>query len=123
MDTLDTQQIELYLPPRHAGGGLDQDEEWFEIEQSSFEVCHAHGLQLRAGEAFTITDAEILAGLDSASELINVRRLRTATGTVFTLEIGHHGVIEDEVPVKVTPQQRAALASLLGDPDDPEEGA
>jgi hypothetical protein len=32
MATLDTQQIELYLPPGRAGGGLDQDEEWFEIE-------------------------------------------------------------------------------------------
>ena len=32
MATLDTQRIELYLPPSHAGGGLDQDEEWCEIE-------------------------------------------------------------------------------------------
>jgi hypothetical protein len=30
--TLDTQRFELYLPPRQAGGGLDQDEEWCEIE-------------------------------------------------------------------------------------------
>ena len=32
MATLDTQRIELYLPPSQAGGGLDQDEEWCEIE-------------------------------------------------------------------------------------------
>lgn len=108
--------------PTHCAvrGCENSPQEWFETDQHTFEVCHAHGLQLRAGEAYTVTDAEILAGLDSASELINVRRLRTATGTVFTLEIGHHGVIEDEVPVKVTPQQRAALASLLVDHDDPE---
>ena len=32
MDTLDTQRFELYLPPSQAGGGLDQDEEWCEID-------------------------------------------------------------------------------------------
>ena len=32
MTTLDTQRFELYLPPSQAGGGLDQDEEWCEIE-------------------------------------------------------------------------------------------
>jgi len=32
MATLDTQRIALYLPPSQAGGGLDQDEEWCEIE-------------------------------------------------------------------------------------------
>ena len=32
MATLDTQRIALYLPPSHSGGGLDQDEEWCEIE-------------------------------------------------------------------------------------------
>jgi hypothetical protein len=32
MATLDTQRFELYLPPSQAGGGLDQDEEWCEIE-------------------------------------------------------------------------------------------
>jgi len=32
MDTLDTQRLELYLPPSQAGGGLDQDEEWCEID-------------------------------------------------------------------------------------------
>jgi hypothetical protein len=31
MSTLDTQRFELYLPPVHAGGTLDQDEEWCEI--------------------------------------------------------------------------------------------
>lgn len=33
MATLDTQRFELYLPPGHDGGGLDQDEEWCEIER------------------------------------------------------------------------------------------
>jgi hypothetical protein len=117
----DDRRTDLFPAHCQVRGCESPPQEWFEIEQHSFEVCHAHGLQLRAGEAFTTTDAEILAGLDSASELINVRRLRTATGTVYTLEIGHHGVIEDEVPVKVTPQQRAALASLLG--DEAEDGA
>jgi len=32
MATLDTQRFELYLPPSQTGGGLDQDEEWCEIE-------------------------------------------------------------------------------------------
>jgi hypothetical protein len=32
MAMLDTQRFELHLPPSHAGGGLDQDEEWCEIE-------------------------------------------------------------------------------------------
>lgn len=32
MALLDTQRIELHLPPGRAGGGLDQDEEWCEIE-------------------------------------------------------------------------------------------
>ncbi len=32
MPTLDTQRFALYLPPRQAGDGLDQDEEWCEIE-------------------------------------------------------------------------------------------
>ncbi len=32
MATLDTHRIELYLPSSRAGGGLDQDEEWCEIE-------------------------------------------------------------------------------------------
>ena len=32
MATLDTQRFELHLPSAHAGGGLDQDEEWCEIE-------------------------------------------------------------------------------------------
>lgn len=31
MAMLDTQRFDLYLPPRQAGGGLDQDEEWCEI--------------------------------------------------------------------------------------------
>jgi SAM-dependent methyltransferase len=31
--TLDTQRFELYLPPTNTGGGLDQDEEWCEIER------------------------------------------------------------------------------------------
>jgi SAM-dependent methyltransferase len=30
--TLDTQRFELYLPPEKTSGGLDQDEEWCEIE-------------------------------------------------------------------------------------------
>ena len=34
MTTLDTQRFELYLPPAQAGGGLDQDEEWCEIERN-----------------------------------------------------------------------------------------
>lgn len=32
MPTLDTQPFALHMPPSHAGGGLDQDEEWCEIE-------------------------------------------------------------------------------------------
>jgi hypothetical protein len=32
MATLSTQLFELYLPPRQTGGGLDQDEEWCEVE-------------------------------------------------------------------------------------------
>jgi hypothetical protein len=32
VETLDTQRFELHLPAPHAGGGLDQDEEWCEIE-------------------------------------------------------------------------------------------
>jgi len=32
MPTLDTQRFSLYLPPGQATGGLDQDEEWCEIE-------------------------------------------------------------------------------------------
>ena len=32
MATLDTTRLALYLPPRQAGDGLDQDEEWCEIE-------------------------------------------------------------------------------------------
>lgn len=32
MPTLNSQQFELYLPPRQAVGGLDQNEEWCEIE-------------------------------------------------------------------------------------------
>jgi len=32
MAMLDTQRFALYLPPSQAGGGLDQDEEWCEIE-------------------------------------------------------------------------------------------
>lgn len=32
MATLDRQGFELTLPPRQAGGGLDQDEEWCEVE-------------------------------------------------------------------------------------------
>lgn len=33
MTTLDTQRFDLHLPPNQAGGGLDQDEEWCEIER------------------------------------------------------------------------------------------
>jgi len=33
MTTVDTQRFSLYLPPSHTGGGLDQDEEWCEIER------------------------------------------------------------------------------------------
>ena len=32
MPTLDTPDFELYLPPQHTSSGLDQDEEWCEIE-------------------------------------------------------------------------------------------
>jgi len=32
MSTLDTKRFELYLPPVQAGGPLDQDEEWCEVE-------------------------------------------------------------------------------------------
>src|ERR671916_835309 len=32
MATLSTQPFELYLPPRQTGGGLDQGEEWCEVE-------------------------------------------------------------------------------------------
>jgi hypothetical protein len=31
--TVETRRLDLYLPPSHAGGGLDQDEEWCEIER------------------------------------------------------------------------------------------
>lgn len=32
MAMLETQRLDLYLPPSQTGGGLDQDEEWCEIE-------------------------------------------------------------------------------------------
>ena len=32
MATLDKQVFDVHLPPAHAGGGLDQDEEWCELE-------------------------------------------------------------------------------------------
>lgn len=95
-----------------------EPQEWFDVEQHTFEVCHAHGLQLRAGEAFTPLDGELLVGSDSACELIDVQRLTTATGPLYTLAIGHHGVVEDEIPMMIGPGQRAILRTLLGYRDD-----
>lgn len=88
-------------------------QEWFDVDHHTFEVCHEHGLQLRAGEACTVTGKELRVGLDSAPELLKVRCTSTATGTIFALDLGHHGVIEQEVPMKVTPVQSAALEHLL----------
>jgi len=90
-------------------------QEWFDIDHHTFEVCHDHGLQLRAGEAYTVAENELRVGLDSTPELLKVRCMRTATGTILALELGHHGVIEQEVPMKVTPVQRAALEHMLHD--------
>lgn len=109
------------FPSRCEVRGCNADpQEWYEVEQHTFEVCHAHGLQLRAGENFTPVGGEILVGLDSACELIDVQRLKTATGAVYTLAIGRHGVVEDEIPMMIGPGQRAVLRTLLGDRDDSE---
>ena len=92
-------------------------QEWFQLEDADFDVCHAHGLQLRAGESYTTLDDEIHVGPDSASELINIHISKTLTGTVLTLRLGHHGLIEQEIPMLFTPRLRASLRPLLHEPD------
>jgi len=95
-------------------------QEWHEVGPHVFEVCHVHGLQLRAGETYTLSGGEVLVGQDSASELIDARRSITPTGTLLTLAIGHHGIVEHEIPMVIGPRQRHVLRSLLGDRDDPQ---
>lgn len=98
-------------------------QEWFEFDHHSFDVCSAHGLQLRAGEAHSVQDDELLVGSEAASELLDIRTTATPTGTVLTLRLGHHGMIDQEVPLKVTPTLRASMRDLLGDEDGPEAGS
>ncbi|APX34053.1 hypothetical protein BH708_16585 [Brachybacterium sp. P6-10-X1] len=94
-------------------------QEWFESNDHVFDVCSAHGLQLRAGEALTIEGDEILVGPEAAAEILDVRTATTPTGTVLTLRLGHHGVVDQEVPLKVTSTFRASIRDLLRTDDDP----
>lgn len=96
-------------------------QEWFESDHHVFDVCSAHGLQMRAGEAFTIKDDELLVGPEAAAEILDVCTAATPTGTVLTLRLGHHGVIDQEVPLKVTPTFRESIRDLLRSEDDPGE--
>ncbi|WP_193105773.1 hypothetical protein [Brachybacterium sp. FME24] len=100
-------------------GCTARPQEWIEIDDCTFEVCRAHSLHLRAGEAYSVKGEEILAGLDAASELIDVHSSASSTGPVITLELGHHGVIDQEVPIRVTPRLRASFADLLRDSEGP----
>lgn len=101
-------------------------EEWFEVGRLTFDVCPSHSLQLRAGEAHTIIGDEILLGAEAASDLLGSRALKTPTGTVLTLVLGHHGVADQEIPIRVTGPVREELTSLLGtahcegDPESPD---
>lgn len=100
-----------------------QPQEWFDLDHHIFDVCSQHGLQLRAGEARTVQDDEILLGPEAASELIDIRASVTPTGTVLTFGLGHHGVVDQELPLKVTPELRASLRSQLRDEDDSGSGS
>lgn len=111
------------FPNRCEVRGCDSPpQEWFESDDHVFDVCSTHGLQLRAGEARTIKDDELLVGSDAAAELISIRSRWTPTGTVLTLQLGHHGVIDREVPLKVTPTFRHSIRTVLRSEDDPDEG-
>lgn len=116
----DHRRTEAFPSQCEVRGCRADPQEWYDIERQTFEVCHPHGLQLRAGEAYTALGGEILVGPDSPSELIDVQCLMTATGAVFTLAIGHHGIVEDEIPMMIGPGQRATLRTLLGGRGNPE---
>ncbi|GAA1487922.1 hypothetical protein [Brachybacterium sacelli] len=103
-------------------GCRSMPQEWFEFDHHSFDVCSAHGLQLRAGEAHSVQDDELLVGPEAASELLDLHISTTPTGTVLTLWLGHHGLVDQEVPLKVTPTLRASMRDMLRDEDDPEAG-
>lgn len=90
-------------------------QEWYEQGQVAFEVCREHGLQLRAGEARSVEQGEVLLGPDAAPEVLGIRRTTTALGLVLTLQLGHHGVCTGEVAVKDSPALRAELQALLSD--------
>lgn len=94
-------------------GCHERPQEWFETGGLTFDVCLTHGLQLRAGEAFTATSEEVFLGSEAASDLLSTRALPTATGTVLTLVLGHHGVADQEVPISITPQTRKTLLRIL----------
>ena len=66
-------------------------QEWYEQGRTTFEVCHEHGLHLRAGEARSVDGDELLLGPDSAPALFGVRHLRSAAGPLLT-SAGRHGV-------------------------------
>lgn len=94
-------------------------QEWHEQGSAVFEVCHEHGLHLRAGEARSAEGDELLLGPDSAPALLGVRRTRSATGPLLTLRLGRHGVCTQEITIQDSPDLRAALRVLLDHGEGP----
>ncbi|WP_422116583.1 hypothetical protein [Brachybacterium sp. UNK5269] len=90
-------------------GCAQPSKEWFTVQQPTFNVCHTHGERLRSGESHTAHGSELSVGLDDPGELLGVRWSKTAEATVMVLKLGHDGVVDQEVPVRVTSQ----LADLL----------
>ena len=94
-------------------------QEWYEQGPTVFEVCHEHGLHLRAGEARSAKGNELLLGPDSAPELLAVRHTRSATGPLLTLRLGQQGVCTQEITIQDSPGLRTALRVLLDHGEGP----
>lgn len=86
--------------------------EWFTVEQPTFNVCRSHGLRLRAGETHTANGSELRVGFDNAGELLGVRWSKTTEATVMVLKLGHDSVVDQEVPIQVTPQLGELLRAI-----------
>ena len=94
-------------------------QEWYEQGRTTFEVCHEHGLHLRAGEARSVDGDELLLGPDSAPALLGVRHLRSAAGPLLTMRLGRHGVCTQEITIRDSPGLRTALRVLLDHGESP----
>lgn len=89
-------------------------EEWFAVDECTFDVCSSHELELRAGEPHAVVEGEVLVGRDCTGEILGVRHTRTAASETTVIRLGHRGVVHQEVSLDSPADLRTALEALRG---------